>query len=261
MLRVENLTAGYGREDIVKNISFSLEKGSITGILGANGSGKTTLLKALCGLLPHGGGCLLEGKELSKLSPRELARAVGYIPQRSGISIDISALDVVLMGFNPHLPLLGRPTSAMEKTAREALARVGLGDREQENYLNLSEGQKQLCLLARTLVGGGRLLVLDEPESALDIRHRHDLLRILKSWTGDSRCVLLTLHDPGLALEGCDQLILLEHGRIEGILHPKTDGLPQMEQALSKIYGSVTLTRCRDKAGKGHLVMLKEEGL
>ena len=150
--RVDSVTAGYGKNNVIENISFRVEQGSMAGLLGANGSGKTTLLKSVCGILPHSGTCSLEGTVLESLSTRQIARSVSYIPQRSGISIDISALDVVLMGFNPRLGLLEHPTAAMEEAAREALAQVGLGGREQTNYLHLSEGQKQLCILARTLV-------------------------------------------------------------------------------------------------------------
>ena len=93
----QKICAGYSRNRVVHNVSFSLERGCLMGILGANGSGKTTLVKALCGILPHEGTCLLENTELETLTPKQIAKLVSYIPQRSGISIDISALDVVLM--------------------------------------------------------------------------------------------------------------------------------------------------------------------
>ena len=122
-----------------------------------------------------------------------MARLVGYIPQRSGISIDISVLDVVLMGFNPRLGLLERPGRKMQDLAAQALEQVGLGGREQSNYLCLSEGQKQLCILARTLVSGSRLLLLDEPESALDFRYRHRMFNLLKAWVAqEKRAVVVT---------------------------------------------------------------------
>ena len=89
-LCVKGITAGYGRQNIIENDSFTLEAGCLLGIIGANGSGKTTLLKALCGILPHRGTCALEDEVLENLSPRQTAKLVSYIPQRSGISIDIS---------------------------------------------------------------------------------------------------------------------------------------------------------------------------
>ena len=119
---VEDLTAGYGKKEIIDHLSFSVDSGCLAGVLGANGSGKTTLLKAICGFLPHTGSCILEGTTLEKLNPRQLSQRCSYIPQRSGISIDISVLDVVLMGFNPWLGLLERPTASMEQKGRKALA-------------------------------------------------------------------------------------------------------------------------------------------
>ena len=257
---VKHLSAGYSRKMILQNVSFSLEPGAVTGILGANGSGKTTLLKAICGILPHEGLCLLDDTKLEALPPRELAKRVSYIPQRSGISIDISALDVVLMGFNPRLKLLEHPTKAMIAAAGEALSRVGMADKAHTNYLHLSEGQKQLCILARTIVSGSRLLLLDEPESALDFQHRYRMLEMIRSWTEQmSGGAVITLHDPVLALNYCDRLMLLENGEILDILSPKEDPIEKMEQALSRIYGPVSLQLCKTRSGKEVLTMLKED--
>lgn len=256
---VADLTAGYGAGPVLAGVSFALEEGRVLGVLGANGSGKTTLLKAICGILPHTGRCLLEGTALEGLPPRQLARLCSYIPQRSGISIDIPALEVVLMGFNPQLRLLEQPTAPMRETARRALALVGLAGREQENYLHLSEGQKQLCILARTLAAGGRLLLLDEPESALDFRYRYHTLDLLRSWAGEGqRAVLAALHDPLLALNYCDDLLILSQGQVRAVLRPASDPLEQMEEQLSAVYGSVSLQRCTGRCGRSQLVMLKE---
>ncbi len=259
---VDDLTAGYGKSNVIENLSFSMEQGTVVGLLGANGSGKTTLLKSICGILPHKGSCRLEGTVLEKLSARQLARVVSYIPQRSGISIDISAVDVVLMGFNPRLGLLEHPTPAMKEAAVQALKRVGLAGKEQTNYLHLSEGQKQLCILARTLISDSRLLLLDEPESALDFRFRYQMLSLLRNWVGDGeRSAIVTLHDPGLALDCCDKLLLLVEGGVLGTIEPKKDPLDYMEQMLSTIYGRVSLHQCRSRSGESHLVMLREEEL
>ena len=258
--RVRCLSAGYGQHLILDSISFSAQKGCLLGVLGANGSGKTTLLKSICGILPHEGSCSLFGTRLDRLSARELARLCSYIPQRSGISIDLSALDVVLMGFNAQLGLLEQPNAAMHDKAREALSLVGLAGREEDNYLHLSEGQKQLCILARTLVSGSSLLLLDEPESALDVRYRHRMLRIIRSWlAAGERCAVVALHDPSLALNFCDSLLLIDNGRELGVLRPAQDSLDDMEALLSRLYGAVTLKRCEDKTGAEHIVMLKDE--
>lgn len=269
--RVSNLTAGYGGKKILENVSFEMNQGQLVGILGANGSGKTTLLKTICNILPHSGVCKIVPPEptikkfpeetisLEKLSAKKMAEICSYIPQRSGISIDISALDVVLMGFNPRLGLFEHPNRSMRETALRILQDVGLSGREDMNYLHLSEGQKQLCILARTLAADARLLLLDEPESALDFRYRYRMLEILKKWlTKGERGAIVALHDPSLALNFCDELLLFSEGKIYDKLDPSSDSLEEMEQKLALIYGPVSLQKCRDKSGRTQLVMLKE---
>ena len=259
---VNGLCVGYGNVHVLDDISFAITEGTLVGILGANGSGKTTLLKAVCGILPHEGNCVLDGTMLEGLSPRNIAKLCSYIPQRSGITIDISVIDVVLMGFNPQLGLLARPNAGMREAAVHALALVGLAGREDENYLHLSEGQKQLCILARTLVTQSKLLLLDEPESALDFRYRYRMLEIIRGWVNEKRIgAITTLHDPGLALNYCDRILLLHEGKLLGCLSPMEDELSHMETLLNKVYGSVSLERIRNRGGRTQLVMLKEEDL
>ncbi len=254
------ISVGYSKQDVIKNISFRLEDGIIMGVIGANGSGKTTLLKALCGILPHRGTCTLEQTVLENQTPKQIAKNISYIPQRSGISIDISALDVVLMGFNPRLGLLEHPTKRMKDAAMVALTQVGLGGKEDTNYLHLSEGQKQLCILARTLVADNRLLLLDEPESALDFRYRYRMLDMMRQWVREKdSSAIMTLHDPLLALNYCDQLLLLKNGEVLGEFYPQRDPLDKMEQMLRKIYGTISLQYILTRSGHRNLVMLKED--
>ena len=259
-LTVNGICAGYGKQSVVENISFQMESGCLLGIIGANGSGKTTLLKALCGILPHRGTCTLDNTVLEELSAKQLAHLVSYIPQRSGIAIDISALDVVLMGFNPQLKLLEHPAKGMVDSAMDALARVGLEGKEYKNYLHLSEGQKQLCILARTIVSGCRLLLLDEPESALDFRFRYQMLDMIRNLTDSAGSgAIITLHDPMLALNYCDKLLLLKNGKILDLLSPKEDSMEKLELALNEVYGRISLQKCTTRSGKQVITMLKED--
>ena len=257
-----NLTAGYGNGHVIKNISFELNCGCVMGVLGANGSGKTTMLKAICGILPHEGSCQLEQTQLENLSIRQMAKLCSYIPQRSGISIDISALDVVLMGFNPQLGLLEHPTQTMRQAAMETLAQIGLGEKAHTNFIHLSEGQKQLCIMARTLVAGSKLLLLDEPESALDFHHRYRILSLLRNWVKDSGSgAIVTLHDPFLALNYCDELLLLAQGNVLDVIHPQTDSLEAMEMLLRRIYGNISLQYVSARNGGRQLIMINEDAL
>lgn len=138
LLTVSHLSAGYGRKEILHDISFTSRPGTITGILGANGCGKTTLLKAIANILPHKGSCLLAENTLESLSARELAKQCGYIPQKSGITIDLTVLDVVLMGYHPDLSLLQPPTAQMIQTNRS----------HPDNYLHLTARFRSYALLS-----------------------------------------------------------------------------------------------------------------
>ena len=256
---VQKLSAGYGDKEIIHKINFAVEPHTLTALIGPNGCGKTTLLKSIVNLLDYQGKCLLHGEALDELSVRKLARKISYIPQRSGIHVSMSVLDVVLMGFNPVLKLLERPNRKQRQRAKDAIISVGLTEYMNKDFLTLSEGQKQLVLLARTMVEDTELLILDEPDSALDFQNRHRILNILKQMTdSQEKAGILCIHDPAIALEFCQQIVVMKEGKIIDILHPQTDSLGRMEHALRKIYGNVTLSKCMDRNEHTHIVLLWE---
>jgi len=257
-LTVKNFCAGYGGRYVVEDVSFTVHGGTVLGILGANGCGKTTLLRGLCGLLPHRGDRILDGTSLSHMNAKQLSRRCAYIPQRSGIGIDVSVLDVVLMGFNPRLGIFEHPDDRMRARALEVLRSVGLAERANDNYQTLSEGQKQLCVFARALAGEAELFLFDEPESALDFHFRHRMLSAIQKYTKEGqKAAVVTLHDPMLALRFCDEILLLDKGRTAGSFRPCTDPETVIESHLSRIYGPVYVKRIPDPAGRSHLILLK----
>ena len=258
--RAEHISAGYGKKTVIHDISFSLYPHTLTALIGANGSGKTTLMKCIANQLNHGGKSILQGECLENMSVKELAKNISYIPQRSGLGISLPVLDVVLMGFNPVLKLMQRPTKEQQSRAKDALALMGLGGYEDIDYMTLSEGQKQLVFLARTLIEDTSLLLLDEPDSALDLKNRYQIMQQLKKIvTEKEKAGLLCLHDPILALRYCEQLILLKDGCCVDALYPLKDSLEKMEHALKEIYGDISLVECRDKKGGKHVTVLWEE--
>ena len=258
MFTVENLAVRLGDKNILQNVHFTIDTpGQLVGILGANGSGKTTLLRAVAGLLPHTGCCLMDGVPLESLSTRCLAQTVSYIPQQSGISVSMSAREVVLMGCNPRLGVLQSPTAAMCAAAEEALRTVGLADKAEQDYLTLSGGEKQLCILARTIAEDAPLLLLDEPDSALDLANRSRMTALLAQLvhTG-GKTALVCLHDPALALDSCDILVVLQGGRVAAVLHPKTDPPAVLQAALAAVYGPLELLPVTDCRGRRRLALL-----
>ena len=258
MFTVENLAVRLGDKNILQNVHFTIDTpGQLVGILGANGSGKTTLLRAVAGLLPHTGCCLMDGVPLESLSTRCLAQTVSYIPQQSGISVSMSAREVVLMGCNPRLGVLQSPTAAMCAAAEEALRTVGLVDKAEQDYLTLSGGEKQLCILARTIAEDAPLLLLDEPDSALDLANRSRMTALLAQLvhTG-GKTALVCLHDPALALDSCDILVVLQGGGVAAVLHPRTDPPAVLQAALAAVYGPLELLPITDCRGRRRLALL-----
>ena len=256
-LRVEHLCAGYDRGDVIHNISFSLFGGELCALLGGNGSGKTTLLRTICTLLPGRGELTLAGQPIRTFSRRERARRMGYLAQGGHMVLSLAVLDVVLMGLNPELGLLESPGPAHRRRAVEALERVGIAHLAPLPFQSLSQGQKQLCLFARTLVCQPELLVLDEPDSALDFPNRSRMMRLLKTYLQEKeRAALVCSHDVNSALAHADRLLLMKDGTLLCDLRPEKLRREELERALREVYGPVEVL-CH----KGRFVMIGGEEL
>lgn len=259
LINIENISAGYTKENIIEAVSFEIKENELVGILGANGSGKSTLIKAICNILPHTGKVKTNGKVIEELKVAEIASIISYIPQQSGINIDISVFDVVMMGFNSRLNVFEKPDAIMKKTALDTIDLLGLKDKTYANYMLLSEGQKQLTILARALVSDGMFLVFDEPESALDFNVRVKTIKRIKEWIETKkRCGLVILHDVMLALNNCDRVFLLKDKRIAYEIDLHNESIESIEKKLSSIYGDISLFKVKTKDGKNNFVMLFE---
>lgn len=263
LVTLEKITAGYGRNIVIDEVSVQIEEGELVGILGANGSGKSTLAKAVCNLLPHEGNVVICGQEVEKLSAKAAAGLISFIPQQSGIGMDISVLDVVMMGFNARLKLLENPNRSMVEKAKKMIERVGLAGKCHTNYMLLSEGQKKLVILARALVSEGNFLVMDEPESALDFNVKYKMMEIIREWILEgSRAGLVILHDAQLALNQCDRILLLREKKVVGVIDRKNDTLEEVEEKLGRVYENICAAKVKSRNGQESLVMICDsEGL
>lgn len=243
LLTVRDLSAGYGGRDAVKNISFVLAPGEVCALVGANGSGKTTLLRAVCGLIPARGDCLLCGK-YAPGTARERAALVSYLGQQSTVHLELTGLDVVMMGFYPALPWLRTPNEKQAEQAREVMRETGALSWADRPFQSLSCGQRQQVLWARTLLRPTPLLMLDEPDSALDLQNRQRLFELLVNKVhGQGRAALLCSHDVNLSLRFADRLLFLQEGRVtaEVRLPQTTDA--ELRRAFETLYGPVELMR------------------
>ena len=152
----------------------------VTAILGQNGCGKTTFVKSLMKLIPWcGGGAFLDDVDMRNIKDRQLWRKMAYVPQKS-TSVPYSVLDMVLIGRNPYKSLFAQPDSNDRKMAEAALERVGMLEISEYSYDKLHARQQQLVKLARALVASPSLLIMDEPESGLDLRHTAQLIKLIK---------------------------------------------------------------------------------
>ena len=189
IIRLHGVTFGYERHPAVHHLSGAVRTGSLTAVIGPNGAGKSTLLKGIMGLLRP-----LEGRvELVGLKPAEVA----YLPQQAEIdrSFPVNVLDTVLLGHWRTTGAFGAMTAPLLARGREALAAVGLAEFERRPIASLSAGQFQRVLFARMLVQDARLILLDEPFSAIDDRTTLDLLRLVAGWHGEGRTVMVVSHD------------------------------------------------------------------
>jgi iron complex transport system ATP-binding protein len=200
---------------VVRDVSLMVPPGSMTAVIGANGSGKSTLIRVLAGLLrPLAGRILLDGVLLDDWQPRLRARRIAYVPQSTSTVFPFQVIDLVLSGRTPHT-LRFRFESAHDlEKAREALETVGAAHLAGRCFTSLSGGERQMVILARALAQEPRLLLLDEPSSSLDLKHRADLIRTLTRLRGTKHLsVIMITHD--LQLTGSfDQLLALRSGEV-----------------------------------------------
>ncbi len=241
LLSVEHLTSGYGRRTVVRDVSLSVQRGEFCALLGLNGCGKSTLLKSICGLIPvQGGICAVEGEDCTHFHERQRALKMSYIPQRGSPIAGKTVLDVVLMGYNARLHLFESPGRSLKQQALDTLGQMGLGEKADLDYAELSEGQKQLVILARTLVQDAPVMLMDEPDSALDFVNRNMVLHQIRTIIHtQNRGGLITLHDPNFALAYCDRLLMMKNGSILTQVPLQTAGRDEIESALSQIYGEI----------------------
>ena len=218
MLRAERVSFAYraGAPLAVDDVSLTIPRGELVGILGPNGSGKTTLLKMLGGTLtPTAGRVDFDGRALSGWKRRDVARRIALVPQETHAPFDFTVLDIVMMGRFPHLGAFALEGPADLAIAKQALASTGTAALEDRPFATLSGGEKQRVVIASALAQSPELLLLDEPTASLDLGHQLDVQELLASLNGNHGVTMvLSTHDLNLAAALCRQLILLRDGKV-----------------------------------------------
>jgi ABC-type cobalamin/Fe3+-siderophores transport system ATPase subunit len=215
-LAARELRFGYGGRPLIEQFSIGLPEGSFTGILGPNGAGKTTLLRLLSGtLLPEAGTVHVFGRRLAALPARERAQAIAVVPQEARVLFPFTCLEIVLMARFSRLGILGMERSSDEELARRCLEEVEMGAAADRPLNMLSSGERQRVLIARALAQQPRVLLLDEPTTYLDLKHRLRTYDTLARLNREQGVTILTIsHDPSLVARACRRIVLLHSGRV-----------------------------------------------
>lgn len=215
MLEVSNLCVGYGKEDVLQDVSFTMADGEFVCVLGANGCGKTTLLKAVLGILrPRRGRVTLSGEDVHRMDAGRLARSVAYIPQAHVPPFPFRVRDVVMMGRTPYLGYMARPGPEDRRIVDGILDMLEIGWMADRIYTKLSGGQRQMVLVARALAQRPRLLVMDEPTASLDFGNQYAVLDQVRRLSGSGMGVLMVTHDPDHAFFCADSTLTMKDGRV-----------------------------------------------
>ena len=235
VIEARELTLRLGEREVLSRISLGLAPGDFAALLGPNGSGKTTLLRALLGLVqPQQGEVLLDGRPLLAQRRRSIARRVAYVPQAHAPSFPYTVREIVQMGRTPEIGWSGRLGEADAAAVSGALDRLGMLGFSERSYAELSGGERQAVLIARALAQGARILLMDEPTASLDLGQQTRLMALLEGLAREGYAVLVSVHQPELALRWFNRAILLHRGAVLG------EGEPQATltaDSLSELYG------------------------
>ncbi len=214
---IRDLSFAYpGGPTVLDRVSLEIRQGEIWSILGPNGAGKSTLMSVMMGLLPSEEGAVsLDGRPVTRMKPREIARLVSFVPQTLNTVFGYTVFEFVLMGRASLIPTLSRPGAADRAAAEEALERMGILRLRDRPYTEISGGERQQAAIARAIVRQPRVILFDEPTAHLDFGNQLATLRILKHLSDQGFTVAVTTHNPDHAiLLGGNAAVLDRHGHL-----------------------------------------------
>ncbi len=248
MLKIDNLSFSYGEHWVIENLSLDIDSGSLVALLGKNGSGKSTLIRLILGLLkPNSGTIELDGMRSDSLSFKERSALMSYIPQKSDTVYPSKVIDYVVMAFANRLRLYSHPGKKERDAALNALKEVGIESLSEKNVMEISGGEMQLSMIARSLCQNSKIILMDEPTSSLDFSNQIAVLERLRALKEKGITLIYSTHNPDLALEYSDRILLMKDGKTRSVDNKDEllDG-----RALSEIYGRKIEVKTIEANGK-----------
>lgn len=221
-----NLTLGYPNKTVLTGVDFDLRSGELTALLGANGSGKSTLIKTLCGFIkPLDGTLLLDGKSVNSFSKRVLSQKIGVVLTEKNSEGGLRVSEMVGLGRYPYTGFFGRLTTEDMYVVEDSLAKIGIESMRDRYVSELSDGERQKVMIAKSLAQECPVIILDEPTAYLDLKSKVEITSLLHSLAvRENKCILMSTHDLELALQLSDKLWLIskdkpfEYGATEDLI-------------------------------------------
>ena len=212
MIRLNDLTIGYGHRILLQHASATIPAGELVALVGRNGTGKSTLLRAIAGLGERlGGEIRLDGHSLETLSPQQLATTVSFVTTERVRIPNLRCEDVVALGRAPYTNWIGRMQEADRAVVERSLRLVGMSAFARKTMDRMSDGECQRVMIARALAQDTPVILLDEPTAFLDLPNRYELATLLRRLTRDEgKCILFSTHDLDVALSLCDSVALID---------------------------------------------------
>ncbi|MCR5665347.1 MAG: ABC transporter ATP-binding protein [Eubacterium sp.] len=222
-LKVEHLNFSYDQKrKVLQDINFEIDDGKLVCMLGPNGVGKSTLFKTILRLLPdYQGKVYLDGQDTSKLSVKEMAKLVAYIPQSHEPTFNYTVYEMVLMGTTVGLSTFSSPGKRQRELADEKIEQLGISNLRDRGFAQISGGERQLALIARALVQETKVLIMDEPTANLDYGNTIRVLEQIKGLTGSGYTILQATHQPDQAFLFADEVLAISNGTVLAKGNPK----------------------------------------
>lgn len=258
LLKMNNLSGGYYKEDVIKGLSLNVHQGDFLVIIGPNGSGKTTLLRLATRVLSlRKGNVLYNGQDILRMDLKEFCRKVAFVSQDISTGFSFTVMELVLMGRIPHLKRLQFETKRDIEIAEEKLILTDTLSLKDKRIDELSAGERQRVVIARALAQEPELLFLDEPTSHLDIGHQVQALDLLKRLNRvNNLTIVMILHDLNLASAYSNRIVLLDKGIVF------KEGSPEevlTYQNIEAVYKTIILVNNNPVTGKPNVVLVPGE--
>jgi iron complex transport system ATP-binding protein len=223
MLTIESLYIAYGEKVVLYDFSLNVAPGEIVALIGPNGAGKSTLIRAISGVVKiRSGQVTYKGQDLTDISPSERARILGVVPQARQLGGAFTVEQTVLLGRTAYMNWLGQAQEEDQERVREAMANTKTEHLAQRRIAELSGGEQQSVLLARTLAQTTPVLLMDEPTTHLDLQHQASLLALVRDLAKKSNlAILMALHDLNQVSLYADRVALLVEGKLIAVGSPE----------------------------------------